>query len=270
MPHASIMTMEHPAPHPVILACEMIEDEVLLTLDRTALPHTLVWVESGLHERPQRLRDHLQMLVDLLDAGFEAGRSAELPSVKPGEGPAAGRADTVRVPAATGSAGPAGDVLLALGYCGNGLQGLASANHRLVFPRVDDCISLFLNHGCTREEIVRDPHAFYVTKGWLCHDNPVQESLDTWTERFGPEKARELRKSTLSAYERVTLIETGAFDVGDTLPLSMEFARDLELDHTRTTGSLSLLERLFSGPWDSEIVVIPPGEPIGLLHLFGP
>lgn len=274
----------------VILACKMIEDEVLAALDRvtggcaTNRP-PVVWIESGLHERPQRLRDHIQGLIDLLDEASASGRAAQLPSVRPGIGPAVQRAETVAVassareaPGSPGAAGADGahfelgedrDILLALGYCGNGLQGLVSARHRLAFPRVDDCISLFLNHGCSREEIVRDAHAFYLTKGWLCHDNPVRESHDAWNERFGPEKARELRKATMAAYERVTLIDTGAFDVVSTLPDSHAFAADLELEHTQTAGSLALLERLFAGPWDSEIVVVTPGEAISIFHLFG-
>ncbi|MBU2603923.1 MAG: DUF1638 domain-containing protein [Actinobacteria bacterium] len=267
-----------PGPGAVILACEMIEDEVGSALELAAARDgrdasaagSLVWIESGLHERPEKLRDHIQLLVDRLDEAAETGTPAELPSVRPGMGPAATRGETVIVPppGAASSAEPGRDILLALGYCGNGLQGLVSRHHRLVFPRVDDCISLFLNHGCTREEIVRDAHAFYLTKGWLCHDNPVQESLEMWTERFGAEKARQLRKTTLAAYERVTLIDTGAYDVAATLPESHAFARDLDLEHTETPGSIVLLERLFAGPWDSEIVVVTPGEAITILHLF--
>ncbi|MHB1342748.1 MAG: DUF1638 domain-containing protein [Thermoleophilia bacterium] len=269
-----------PGPGTVILACEMIEDEIGLALERTAtrngrgLPAgpPVVWIESGLHERPEKLRDHIQLLVDRLDDAAGTGEPARLPSVRPGTGPAADRAAEVTVPplGSKAEAPAGGDIILALGYCGNGLQGLISRHHRLVFPRVDDCISLFLNHGCTREEIVRDAHAFYVTKGWLCHDNPVQESLDQWTERFGAEKARALRKTTLAAYERVTLIDTGAFDVADTRPGSHAFARDLDLAHTETTGSIVLLERLFAGPWNTEIVVVPPGEAITIVHLFEP
>jgi hypothetical protein len=271
-----LITRVHPAVGGVILACEMIEDEVGLALERagSAKP-AVVWIESGLHERPERLRDHIQSLIDMLDAATEAGEAAMLPSVRPGSGPATGRAETVVVPAAAhlpngadSSGAPTGDILLALGYCGNGLQGLVSRRHRLVFPRVDDCISLFLNHGCVREEIVRDAHAFYLTKGWLCHDNPVQESLDLWTERFGAEKAQKLRKATMAAYERVTLIDTGAFDVASTLPQSRAWARDLDLDHTEVQGSITLLERLFAGPWNSEIVVVPQGEAVTILHLF--
>lgn len=269
-----------PGPDAVILACEMIEDEVASALESAVARDAcdasaatpLVWIESGLHERPERLRNHIQLLIDRLDEAANTGAPAELPSVRPGAGPAATRGETVIVPPCEGERGTENgrDILLALGYCGNGLQGLVSRHHRLVFPRVDDCISLFLNHGCTRDEIVRDAHAFYLTKGWLCHDNPVQESLDTWTERFGAEKARELRKTTLAAYERVTLIDTGAFDVAATLPESRAFARDLDLEHTEAPGSLVLLERLFAGLWDSEIVVVPPGEAITILHLFEP
>ncbi len=268
-----------PDPGAVILACEMIEDEIGLALERTTarsgrgLPAVppVVWIESGLHERPEKLRDHIQLLVDRLDEAADTGDRALLPSVRPGMGPAAERAETVTVPPlAESAAGTGRDIILALGYCGNGLQGLVSRRHRLVFPRVDDCISLFLNHDCTREEIVRDAHAFYVTKGWLCHDNPVQESLDQWTERFGPEKARQLRKTTLAAYERVTLIDTGAFDVAATLPDSHTFAQDLDLEHTETPGSIVLLERLFAGPWNTEIVVVPPGETVTIIHLFEP
>ena len=48
-------------PGRVILACEMIEDEVRLALE--SLPAEdrppLVWVESGLHDRPERLQASL-------------------------------------------------------------------------------------------------------------------------------------------------------------------------------------------------------------------
>ena len=33
-------------------------------------------------------------------------------------------------------------------------------------------------------------------------------------------------------------------------------------------GSVQLLESLFKGERGGEIVVVPPGEPIGLTHLF--
>jgi hypothetical protein len=260
--------MPHATPGPegaaVILACEMIEDEVLLALGRRSEPRpSLVWIPAGLHERPEDLRSYLQDLIDRVDEGALEGRAVPLPSVRPGRGPAQTRGESVILE-------PVEDVLLALGYCGNGLLGLVSKRVRLAFPRVDDCISLFLNRGCTREEICRDARAFYFTKGWLCHDNPMLASFDEWSRRFGPERARRLRRATLGGYERLTLIDTGAYDVAEARRETEALASELDLGHTLVEGSIQLLERLFSGPWDSEIVALPAGEPVKITHLLGP
>jgi hypothetical protein len=254
--------VDGPSDRAVILACEMIDDEVRLALTRTRAPAPLVWIPAGLHEEPTKLRDALQELIDALDEAAEQGTVAVLPSVRPGKGPAELRLEWVEV-------GPSDDILLALGYCGNGLNGLTSRSHRVAFPRVDDCISLFLNHGCTREEIVRDARAFYLTRGWLCHDNPLLRDHAVWQERFGPEKARRLRRASMAAYERITLIDTGAYEVAESLPASQDLAQDLELAHTVVSGSVSLLEKLFAGPWDSEIAAVDPGTPLSIWHLFG-
>ena len=138
----------------------------------------------------------------------------------------------------------------------------------LVFPRVDDCVSLFLNCGCSREEIVRDGRSFYLTKGWLCHDNPFDKDFDIWVERFGEERARRLRKAMVRSYEHVKMIDTGAYEMVDWTPQSQAWAEDLELEDGTVPGSVQLLERLLAGPWDSEIVVVPPGERITIRHLF--
>ena len=255
-------------PTPVVLACEMIEDEVRLVLDRAAAARgqrpTLVWIPAGLHERPERLRDHLQALIDRLDDAAGTGLPVSLPSVRPGVGPATERAEEVAVSAGTTH------VLLALGFCGNGLLGLHSRTLPLVFPRVDDCISLFLHDGRLREDIRRDARAFYFTRGWLDHDNPMLETWERWKELKGPVEALRFRKLSLRGYERLTLIDTGAFPLADAAPRTKALAEELELDHAEVPGSLLLLERLLAGPWDSEVVVVPAGEAITIWHLFEP
>ena len=61
----------------VILACEMIEDEVRLALE--ALPPAdrppLVWMESGLHDRPETLQAAWAELIRMLDEGADEGRA---------------------------------------------------------------------------------------------------------------------------------------------------------------------------------------------------
>jgi len=138
----------------------------------------------------------------------------------------------------------------------------------MVFPRVDDCISLFLNPGCAREEIPRDTRSYYLTAGWFRHNSSLNEAFEDWVERFGPERAASLRRAMFRGYERVSLIDTQAYEVNDFVELSNGYAADLDLEHMIVPGSVQLLERLFRREWNSEIVVVPPGEAIGFSHLF--
>lgn len=247
----------------VILACEMIEDEVRLALE--ALPGQgrppVAWVEAGLHDRPERLQAELQRLVDLLDEGARSRTTVELPSVTPGVGPADQRRTRVQV-------GPVSEVLLALGFCGKGLQGLRSQELELIFPRVDDCISMLLNSGCVREEIPRDTRSYYVTRGWFRHNSSFNQGFAEWAERYGQDRAVSLRRAMFTGYERVSLIDTKAYDVAGCIDQSRAYAEELALEHGIVEGSVQLLERLFRGERDSEIVVVPVGQPIGFGHLF--
>ncbi|MBN1322358.1 MAG: DUF1638 domain-containing protein [Thermoleophilia bacterium] len=247
----------------VIIACEMIEDEVRLALDALAPEDRppVIWVESRLHDRPELLKAALQRLVDRLDEGSATGTTVSLPTVRPGIGAATERSEEVQV-------GRVEEVLLALGFCGKGLQGLKAQHLTLVFPRVDDCISLLLNHGCTREDIPRDSRSYYLTRGWFVHNSSVTESFQDWIERFGPERAARLRKTMFTGYQRVGLIDTKAYDLAECIDQSRAYAEELELDHVIVPGSVQLLERLFRGERDSEIVVVPPAEAIGFSHLF--
>jgi hypothetical protein len=75
------------------------------------------------------------------------------------------------------------------------------------------------------------------------------ESMQEWEERYGVERAAKIRKTMFAGYEQVNLIDT--------------------MEHGIVPGSVQLLERLFKGERDSEIVVVPPGEEIGFGHLVG-
>jgi Protein of unknown function (DUF1638) len=251
-------------PGRVILACEMIEDEVRLALESLAPEERppLVWMESGLHDRPERLQASLGELVRLLDEGAAADRPVNLPAVRPGRGPAAERREEVTVE-------PVDEVILALGFCGNALKDLSAEHLTLVFPRVDDCVSLLLNDGCVREEIKRNPRCYYLTKGWFSHESSMLKSFDDWDERYGRERADALRATMYAGYEQINLIDTKAYDVDEYMDQSQAVADKLNLEHDVVRGSVQLLEKLFRGERDSEIVAVPPGEKIGFYHLFG-
>lgn len=94
-------------------------------------------------------------------------------------------------------------------------------------------------------------------------------SFDEWDERYGRERADALRATMYAGYEQVNLIDTQAYEVGECLDQSRAVADRLKLEHGVVRGSVQLLERLFRGERDSEIVFVPPKEKIGFNHLFG-
>lgn len=98
----------------IVIACKTIEQELLASMEETGCDYPVLWLESGLHNWPDKLRNRLQELLN---------RCREY--------------DTV---------------LLAMSFCGNSVVGLKTSDFRLVIPRSDDCITLLLGSLQRRQE----------------------------------------------------------------------------------------------------------------------
>ncbi len=87
-----------------IIACSMLEQELtpLLPADLT-----VTWLERGLHERPEKLRQTIQETLDGLSPDVDL-------------------------------------VLLAYGFCGGAMEGISCPSATLVLPLFDDCIGMLL------------------------------------------------------------------------------------------------------------------------------
>lgn len=90
----------------VIIACKTIEQELLAAMEQAGCSYPVLWLESGLHNWPDKLRSKVQQLLDTCN-GYDT-------------------------------------VLLAMSLCGNAVAGLKTGNFSLVIPRCDDCITLLL------------------------------------------------------------------------------------------------------------------------------
>ncbi|MGB9885653.1 MAG: DUF1638 domain-containing protein [Moorellales bacterium] len=215
----------------VVLACQTIAEELSAAAAATGVDYPIFWVESGLHNYPDRLRQRIQE---------ELNRLANV--------------DTV---------------LLAFGSCGNALLGVSSPTARLVFPRVEDCISLLLGSEDTRRRLSRQVGTYYLTKGWMEYETSLWSEYHHCLRRYGPEKTARIMRLMLNHYRRLVLIDTGTFDLAKYRRLTQELAVALGLEHLVVPGSSRLFEKLLLGPWDEEFVLIEPGEAVGLAHLMG-
>jgi hypothetical protein len=212
-----------------IIACATVAEELRLM----GVPQEdLLELEFGLHVYPEKLHETLQREIDSI----------------PGEA----------------------DIVLGYGLCSNAAVGLASASHRLIIPRVDDCIALFL--GSRQEHLRRlreEPGTYFLTKGWIkAAELPINDYLRL-VEKYGEERAMRVIKVMLANYKRVVLINTGNYLLDEFREAARSMADTLELEYAEIPGSNRMLRAMLDGSWDSEYIIVEPGEETSLAMFLG-
>ncbi|AOY74760.1 DUF1638 domain-containing protein [Clostridium formicaceticum] len=213
----------------LIVACQTIADELNVAIKETNCNYPVLWIESGLHMVPDSLKKRLQ---DELDHISNVDR-----------------------------------VLMAFGFCGNSLLGVTAPSYPIIFPRIDDCITLLLGSCKKRKEICDEMGTYFLTKGWLTYEKNIWAEYQDTVKRMGKARADRIFKTMLQHYKRLGVIETGAYDLEEFLNTTKLIADDLNLTHETIPGTLEYMKKLLTGPWDDEFVVINPGETIALSHL---
>ena len=203
-----------------IIACATVAEELRLM---GVLEEELLELEFGLHVYPEKLRETLQREIDAV----------------PGDG----------------------DIVLGYGLCSNAAVGLVSQHHRIIIPRVDDCIALFL--GSRQEHLRRlreEPGTYFLTKGWIkAAELPLNDFIRL-VEKYGEEKALRVTKVMMANYKRVVLINTGNYLLDEFQAAARSMADTLELNYEEIPGSNRMLRAMLDGAWNSEYIVVEPGE----------
>ncbi|HEY3426271.1 MAG TPA: DUF1638 domain-containing protein [Negativicutes bacterium] len=214
----------------LILACNMLKDELNKAIIETECKYPLQWVDTEeLHLEPMTLKEHLQKELDAIN-GFDR-------------------------------------VLLAFGYCGNALLGLKPPSFSLIFPKVDDCITLCLGSCERRKEISDEMGTYFYTKGWMEYKhniwNVYQHEFPRLADRYGKERAEKVWSKMLpKQYKRLGIIETGAYELGEVLKKAETMATNLNLCYQVIPGTTAYIEKLLTGQWDEEFITIYPGETV--------
>jgi hypothetical protein len=159
-------------------------------------------------------------------------------------------------------------VVLAFGFCGNAVAGLKSGNHQLIIPRVDDCITLLLGSKDDRESCNRKGGTYFLTKGWLEGEANIWKQYQSTLTRFGLERTTRIYQKMLAHYKFLGLIDTGAYDPADVIPLAHEISETLKLELLILKGTDRYLRHILLGPYSHDnFVIIPPFTSIELTHL---
>ncbi len=151
-------------------------------------------------------------------------------------------------------------ILLAYGYCGGGLEGIGSQTSTLVIPKAHDCIDCLLpeNHRNAQYRAGR----YFLTGGWLRGEKNITREIKKLKQTLDEKRRADYLKAVYGGYRSLTLIDDGAYSLEQVLPLAEDAAEALELPVERTKGSLSTIEKLITGNWDDDFLIVSPGERI--------
>ncbi len=206
-----------------VIACATVTEEL-----RPLLPPGLKCevMEFGLHVDPAKLKIRLQQKIDSLPENID-------------------------------------QVVLGYGLCSQAVTGLSSPTRTLIVPRVDDCIALFLGSVAEYARQHKEaPGTLYETKGWLEGGNSPLDEQAELARRFGVQKAQALYHQMIKNYTRLVFINTGNYEIEHYRERSRHIASELNLNYEEIKGSNAILRQLLYGPWDRNIIVVPPGRSI--------
>lgn len=210
----------------IIICCRTLEKELEKALSETSCTYSCIWINSGLHNVPEKLTKELQKKLDELD-------------------------DSVK------------RVILAFGYCGNSVKGLKTGNFELILPRAEDCITLILGSTDKRQQIMKESASYFLTKGWMDGERNIWTEYVYACDKYGEPKAKEIFKSMLVHYKRLVIIDTGAYHIPSILSETQNIADTLGLKHEIISGTDTFLKQLLTGPWPKErFLIVPPNGQI--------
>lgn len=219
-----------------IIACDVFKDE-LEAFGAGIDWHTIEYLEMGLHDQPNILREEIQKVVNRLE---------EESSVE--------------------------TILLMYGICGNGLIGIVSKRCQLVLPRAHDCISILLGSPNVHEGVLKEnPGTYFYSPGWVRGRRVPGPDRDVHLKTFYSERYpddEELVEDLIDADHETFEHHNCAAYVEVTRDASAESycqdcASSLGWKYKKLQGDPSLIKDFLSGNWEeSRFLVVQPSCPI--------
>jgi hypothetical protein len=207
-----------------VIACETLKQELNLVMEKRNCAYPIVWIDSGKHAWPDKLRVSVQEALDSLPDSCKTA-------------------------------------LLLFGFCGNAMVGIRAGSRRLVLPRVADCIPLFIGSRKERESYGTD--AYFFTEGYINSGGSIASDTSKVYERYGEKRGLSILKKMLGHYKTFAVIDTGTYEVAPVQAKVEKFAKLVDIPVKVIPGNLRIIDALLAGDWKEDaFLVAPPGESV--------
>ena len=161
-------------------------------------------------------------------------------------------------------------IILIYGLCDNSVVGLSSPDIPLVIPRAHDCTSLLLGSKERYDELFHEVSGtFWYSRGWIERsfmpgEELYNKTLKEYIEKYGEDNAEylmEVQYGWMKTYNRAYFIDWEQLGNSEYYrSYTKECAAYLKWNYEECQGSPLLLEKILSGRFDEEeVLIIPPG-----------
>ncbi len=206
-----------------ILACATLKNELNFLLEKHQLDYETIWIESGLHNRPEKLHERLE---------------TELTKIE-----------------------NCNRLLVAFGKCENALENLPKGPYELIYPRVEDCISLFFGSDAARNAYGKEHLAIYLTQGWMEGEANLISEYQHMLDKYDKETADDVMAMMYAQYKELALLDTKVTDINELWEETDCVEEFTKLKRAVVPASLGYLEQLLTGPWtEAKFQVVPASE----------
>jgi len=222
-----------------IISCHVLWRELCFFAAQSKNTFTFQFLEQGLHNTPDILRQNLQQAIDQADKGNSA-------------------------------------ILLGYGLCSNGLVGIKARNTKLVIMRGHDCITFLLgSKERYREYFDKNPGTYWYTPGWIDTsempgEDRYNKNLETYVEKYGEDNAEYLmqyEQAWIKNYKKAAYLDFGFYDTEHYRQYTRQCSDWLGWEFDDLKGESQLIQNFLIGNWDNEnFLQVNPGEIIVASH----
>ena len=226
----------------LLFCCDIIEDEVKALIEQKGYQLDVRCVQrDDYHNFPKKNAGRLQQELDSCPEGYDY-------------------------------------ILIGYAYCNRLIEGLTARHTPLVIPRAHDCMTLFMgSRQRYLQEFSNNPGSYYFTRGFIeaNTDGYLQqqtvpsmlgEGLDSYedmVEKYGEDNAQYLMEvlgSWKSNYKRGVLVQMPMYDHEKMAGQVSQICHQNNWEYSELQGNTDLLDKLISGQWDQEFLIVNPGQ----------
>lgn len=157
------------------------------------------------------------------------------------------------------------EIIICVSGCGKATCDLKATTCSLAVPRTMDCIDVLL----TGSGIKRPDGAIFITKSWMSFMKKSSIDYARLVQEKGQQEAEAFLKKLYHGFTDFYIIDTGTYDMAEVAAYIQPLVDLLEGNLTRIPGPYKVLEKLVTGAYDSDVIVVPQGESLSIHEFDG-